>query len=195
MDREPQQRLLAIVGEARAAYLETACGGDDEVRLEVELLLAGQGLAAGLLEAPAWQDAAAALVSDEANSGSSRGTAEMDSAHLILPAGTRLGPYEIQSAIGAGGMGEVYQAADTRLGRTVAIKVLPPDLASDPERRRRFEHEARAASALNHPHICTLHDIGEAIPTGPRVPPLDGARGSPEPAEGPVPDPGSSSVS
>ena len=77
-----------------------------------------------------------------------------------LVAGTRLGPYEIQSAIGAGGMGEVYKARDTRLDRTVAIKVLPGDLAADPDRRRRFEREARAASAINHPHICALYDIG-----------------------------------
>ena len=79
---------------------------------------------------------------------------------MTLAAGVRLGPYEIQSAIGAGGMGEVYRAIDTRLGRTVAIKVLPEGAAADPERRRRFEQEARAVSALNHPHICVLHDIG-----------------------------------
>ena len=79
---------------------------------------------------------------------------------MKLMQGTRLGPYEIQAAIGAGGMGEVYRAKDTRLGRTVAIKVLPAGVAADPERRRRFEQEARAASALNHPHICVLHDIG-----------------------------------
>jgi len=79
---------------------------------------------------------------------------------MSLASGTRLGPYEIQAAIGAGGMGEIYRARDTRLGRTVAIKVLPAGVASDPERRRRFEQEARAASALNHPHICVLHDIG-----------------------------------
>jgi TolB-like protein len=79
---------------------------------------------------------------------------------MPLPAGTRLGPYEILAAIGAGGMGEVYKAKDTRLGRTVAIKVLPAGVAADPDRRRRFEQEARAVSALNHPHICVLHDIG-----------------------------------
>ena len=75
--------------------------------------------------------------------------------------GTRLGPYEIRDQIGAGGMGEVYRATDTRLDRTVAIKVLPEHLASDPQRRKRFEREAKAVSSLNHPHICTLHDVGE----------------------------------
>ena len=74
--------------------------------------------------------------------------------------GARLGPYEIQSAIGAGGMGEIYRARDTRLDRTVAIKVLPAQFAADPQSRERFEREARAISQLNHPHICTLHDIG-----------------------------------
>jgi TolB-like protein len=79
---------------------------------------------------------------------------------MALSAGTRLGPYEIQSAIGAGGMGEVYRARDTRLDRTVAIKVLPTALSTDPERRARFEREARAIASLSHPHICELHDIG-----------------------------------
>jgi tetratricopeptide (TPR) repeat protein len=79
---------------------------------------------------------------------------------MTLSPGTRLGPYEILAAIGAGGMGEVYQARDTRLGRTVAIKVLPPGASADPARRARFEQEARAVSSLNHPHICVLHDIG-----------------------------------
>ena len=74
--------------------------------------------------------------------------------------GARVGAYEILSAIGAGGMGEVYRARDTRLERTVAIKVLPADLSSDPDRRERFDREARAISSLNHPHICILHDVG-----------------------------------
>ena len=80
---------------------------------------------------------------------------------MPLTAGTKLGPYEIRDQIGAGGMGEVYRATDTRLDRTVAIKVLPEHLADDPQRRERFEREARAVSSLNHPHICTLHDVGE----------------------------------
>ncbi|MGH9257651.1 MAG: protein kinase domain-containing protein [Vicinamibacterales bacterium] len=80
---------------------------------------------------------------------------------MPLTAGTRLGPYEIQAAIGAGGMGEVYKARDTRLDRLVAIKVLPAHVAADPQLRDRFEREARAVAALNHPHICTLHDVGQ----------------------------------
>ncbi|MEO6213843.1 MAG: protein kinase [Vicinamibacterales bacterium] len=80
---------------------------------------------------------------------------------MSLSAGTRLGAYEVIGLLGAGGMGEVYKARDTRLDRTVAIKVLPGVLASDPSLRARFEREARAISALNHPHICTLHDVGQ----------------------------------
>jgi len=80
---------------------------------------------------------------------------------MAINPGTRLGPYEIVSAIGAGGMGEVYKARDTRLERTVAIKVIPPALAADPEFRQRFDREAKAISQLTHPNICTLHDVGE----------------------------------
>jgi Tol biopolymer transport system component len=80
---------------------------------------------------------------------------------MALAPGTRLGPYEIQVPLGAGGMGEVYRAKDTRLDRTVAIKVLPSQFSADADRRQRFEREARAVSSLNHPHICTLHDVGE----------------------------------
>jgi eukaryotic-like serine/threonine-protein kinase len=79
---------------------------------------------------------------------------------MPLAAGTRLGPYEIQSATGAGGMGDVYRARDTRLDRTVAIKVLSAALAGDPQFRERFDREARAISALDHPNICGLYDIG-----------------------------------
>src|SRR5262245_37556863 len=81
---------------------------------------------------------------------------------MLLTAGAKLGPYEIVGAIGAGGMGEVYKGRYTRLNRIVAIKVLPAELAGDPTRRERFEREARAVAALNHPHICDLHDVGEA---------------------------------
>src|SRR6202051_1394292 len=79
---------------------------------------------------------------------------------MSLAVGSRLGPYEILSLVGAGGMGEVYRARDTRLDRTVAIKVLPASLASDPQFRERFDREARTISQLDHPHICALYDVG-----------------------------------
>jgi eukaryotic-like serine/threonine-protein kinase len=79
---------------------------------------------------------------------------------MSLTTGTRLGPYEILGPIGAGGMGEVYRARDTRLGRTVAIKVLPSHLSDNAALKQRFEREARTISSLSHPHICALHDIG-----------------------------------
>jgi serine/threonine-protein kinase len=131
------QEALARQGAARETFLDEACAGDPDLRRAAEALLAEQSATAGFLATLAW-------------------TPERPR----LAAGTRLGPYEIQSFIGAGGMGEVYKGRDTRLGRTAAIKVLPPNLAADPDRRRRFEQEARAVSALNHPNICTLHDIG-----------------------------------
>ena len=84
---------------------------------------------------------------------------------MAVSIGTRLGPYLIEAALGAGGMGEVYKARDTRLDRIVAIKVLPAELAGDPAFRERFDREARAISALNHPHICTLYDVGRQDPS------------------------------
>ena len=85
---------------------------------------------------------------------------------MTLTAASRLGPYEVIDLIGAGGMGEVYRARDTRFGREVAIKTLTPSLADDPERLRRFEREARAVASLNHPHVLTIHDVGthEGVP-------------------------------
>lgn len=80
---------------------------------------------------------------------------------MTLVSGTRLGPYEVIAPLGAGGMGEVYRARDTRLDRTVAIKVLPSHLSSNPGLRLRFEREARAIATLDHPHICVLHDVGQ----------------------------------
>jgi len=127
----------------RASFLDQACAGDAGLRGEVERMLAGDSEAAGFLEVPAVEMAARALAAD---------------AVQISP-GSRLGPYEVVSFAGAGGMGEVYKARDTRLNRTVAIKVLPPLAAGDAERRRRFLREARAASALNHPNIVTLYDV------------------------------------
>ena len=99
---------------------------------------------------------------------------------LALTPGTRLGPYEIVILLGTGGMGEVYRARDSRLDRDVAIKVLPAPVADDPDRLRRFEHEARAIASLNHPHICQLYDIGPGYLV---LEDIDGA-----PLRGPVPE-------
>ena len=86
--------------------------------------------------------------------------AEIESRHMTLAAGTRLGPYEILGSIGAGGMGEVFRARDTRLEREVALKVLPTSVSGDADRLLRFEQEARATAALNHPNILVVYDIG-----------------------------------
>ena len=80
---------------------------------------------------------------------------------MSLAAGARLGPYQVLGLVGAGGMGEVYKASDTRLDRTVAIKVLPDHVSADPVRRARFEREAKSIAGLTHPNVCTLHDVGE----------------------------------
>ena len=127
---------LAHEGAARTAYLDTACRGDAALRGEVEALFHVPVSGDGFLDTPPW-------------------------AAPALAVGQRLGPYEVLGRLGAGGMGQVYEARDSRLGRTVAIKVLPPGLAADSARRARLEQEARAVSSLSHPHICVLHDVGE----------------------------------
>ena len=126
-------------GDERARFLDSACANDLELRSDVESLLLSHDRAGSFLEAP--------IVGAEAGA-------------AVLQTGTRLGPYEITDLIGVGGMGEIYRARDTRLARDVAIKVLPADLARNPERLSRFEQEARAASALNHAHIVALYDVG-----------------------------------
>ncbi len=83
----------------------------------------------------------------------------------MLSAGSRLGPYEILAPVGAGGMGEVYRARDTRLERTVAVKVLPAHMSKNEEFRQRFEREAKTISQLSHPHICALYDVGREVTT------------------------------
>jgi serine/threonine protein kinase len=133
----------------RARFLADACPDDAALRHEVDTLLAAQDEASNFLEGP-----------PPASSALAHAGLALPAGIVHLAAGRRLGPYEIVDAIGAGGMGEVYRGRDTRLARTVAIKVLPGDVTHDAKRRDRFLQEARAASALNHPNIVTLHDIG-----------------------------------
>ena len=125
----------------REAFLDEACGGDRGLRREVESLLGYASEAEPFMETPAVQ------------------APESTADSQLLPEGCELGSYRIHSLLGAGGMGKVYLAKDTRLGRTVAIKVLEREKVADDERKRRFMLEARAASALNHPNIVTLYDI------------------------------------
>lgn len=139
------ESALELTPAARPAFLDGACP-DVVIRREVESLIAAPGLRPSFLESPA---AAQVALTNSTAAG-----------NTLLAAGTRLGPYEVQALIGAGGMGEVYRARDTRLDRIVAIKVIPRALSSDAFCQKRFEREARAISALQHPNICTLHDIG-----------------------------------
>jgi serine/threonine protein kinase/Tol biopolymer transport system component len=133
---------------SRAAFLQEACRDDPELRTEVESLLSSLGAASsGFLESPAIEGVKALSPPERAGARS-------------LVKGIRLGPYEILSPLGAGGMGEVYRARDERLGREVAIKVLSAELSLDASRVKRFEKEARSASALNHPNIITVYDVG-----------------------------------
>ncbi|HEY6120780.1 MAG TPA: protein kinase [Pyrinomonadaceae bacterium] len=128
----------------RAAFLDQACTDKESIRKEVEGLIAAHDVAGSFIEAPAFAVAAEMLTIDQLQS-------------LV---GHSFGPYGIIAALGAGGMGEVYLAHDTRLGRKVALKLLPTAFTMDEERVRRFQQEARAASALNHPNIITIHEIG-----------------------------------
>ena len=137
LDREPSER---------AAFLEEACAGDEALRREVESLLAYQTAAEPFMESPALEVTARRASQTPA----------------MPPVGRTLGHYHVESLLGAGGMGEVYLARDLRLDRAVALKILAPDLAFDTDRLQRFTREARAASALNHPNVATIYDIGES---------------------------------
>ena len=138
--------VLGRAEEERAAFLHEACGDDEALRREVESLLAQERSAEGFLSVPA-VDMAAKLMYDESDTS------------MI---GKQVGGYQILSLLGTGGMGEVYRARDTKLGRDVAIKVLPSFFANDPDRLARFAREARLLAALNHPHIATIHGLEEA---------------------------------
>jgi serine/threonine protein kinase len=138
------QAALELEESRREAFLKEACAGDEELRQEVESLLQYDKRGGGFIEEPALGVAAKMITAEKPES--------------LL--GLQLGSYLIQSLLGTGGMGVVYKGRDVRLNRSVAIKVLPRDKMSDPDRKRRFIQEAKAASALNHPNIITIHDIG-----------------------------------
>jgi eukaryotic-like serine/threonine-protein kinase len=140
---EVLQSAIELAPDERAAFLSAACAGDAALRREVEALLRLDAEAADFIETP--------LVARTAP----------------LAAGQRVGHYVIEERVGAGGMGEVWRARDRKLGRVVALKTLPAEFTADAERVRRFEQEARTASALNHENIITIHDIlSETLPTG-----------------------------
>ena len=153
MSPERWQQIHSLFDKARsyasgevAGFLESACNGDEELRREVEWMLAHQQAAKGFIQAPAIELVALSVAGDR-------------SASLARPA---LGPYEDLRLIGTGGMGEVYSARDPRLKRSIALKVLPEEMAVDPERYARFEREAHAVAALNHPNIVTIHSVEQA---------------------------------
>src|SRR6266849_2724001 len=132
--KEVLHGALELTPAQRPAFLDRACAGDDSLRQEVESLLASSDKARSILQSSGFR--------------------------VTLTKGTKLDDYEVQSLLGSGGMGEVYRARDLRLHRDVAIKVLPSFVSSDPDRLRRFEQEARAAAALNHPNILAVHQMG-----------------------------------
>lgn len=147
---ELYQAVLELAPERRAAFLDHACAGDSELRREMESLIAFQSQAEQFIEQPALEMAALEFAA--------RHLAEEHGNALV---GQRLNQYEVLAPLGAGGMGEVFLAEDTRLRRKVALKLLPLRFTADQDRLRRFEQEARAASALNHPSILTIHEIAE----------------------------------
>ena len=131
----------------RAAFLDASCADDRALREQVEGLLASFDDAGDFIEKPVMDDSL-----------SSQAKASTPSESII---GHKIGNYEILSLLGAGGMGEVYLARDARLDRQIALKILPAQFTQDPAQVERFEREARAASALNHPNIITIYDIGQ----------------------------------
>src|SRR6202171_3588453 len=138
LEREESQRV---------AYLHEVCAGDDALRQEVESLLAQQEAAGSFLETPAIEAVVKVLAEDQSQSS------------LV---GQQLGLYKIISLLGVGGMGEVYQAHDTKLRRDVAIKVLPRAFVDNPERLARFQREAKLLASLNHTNVATIHDIEDS---------------------------------
>jgi len=150
MTPERWQQIKALLESAlerdppeRNAFLNDACAGDTSLRSEVDALLDSHARAGGFMEAPAYAVMAGSLTDKD-----------------LVP-GSAIGPYEVIDRLGAGGMGDIYLAQDTRLGRKVVLKALPTAFTKDSERVRRFQLEARAASSLNHPNIITIYEIGQ----------------------------------
>ena len=141
----------------RSAFLSAAIADDETLRRDVNALLAADAAGAPLSE---WPVASESLLSELRTASSARRVGGPASPGLT--AGDRLGNYAVVALLGAGGMGEVYRAHDARLGRDVAIKILPHAFTTDPERLARFEREARVLASLNHPHIAGIHGIEQA---------------------------------
>ena len=147
------QAALAQPTEQRRSFVRDQCGEDDALLREVEVLVAAHERAGNFIERPAIE----VVVSSSKLGGLS---GDVEPVERVLEPGLRLGPYEVVDAIGRGGMGEVYRACDTRLGRTVAIKVLPAHVATNADLKQRFEREARTLATISHPHICPVFDVG-----------------------------------
>jgi serine/threonine protein kinase len=156
-DPDRWRRITAILDQAldlspeeRRAFLDEACAGDAELRAEVEDFLAADAEAGAFLRVPAGELAPELLTEEED---------EEESENL---AGHQVGRYRLLREIGGGGMGTVYEAEDSQLGRRVAVKLLPPEYSRDRRAKERFLREARAAAAVDHPNLCTVHDAGES---------------------------------